>query len=64
MKQSNPLIWGAVGGLIAALLVTLALVFNVKTEPNPLLENPGIAGAGGFFWGWVAGSVKNWLARR
>jgi hypothetical protein len=63
-RETNPLIWGVVVGLIAALLVILTPMAGAPTSPNDLLQNPLTAGGMGFFWGWVAGSIKVWYGNR
>lgn len=64
MKETNPLIWGAVVAAIAAVMVVVSDLTGTLRPDNPLLANPLIAAAGGFFWGWAAGSFKNWYGRR
>lgn len=62
--KTNPLVWGAVAGGLSALIVTLAIVFDVRMEPNPLITNPLSAGLVGFFFGWAAATFRLWLGRR
>lgn len=57
-KQTNPLIWGAVAGTIAALLVVISPMIGSADSENPLLQNPVSAFGGTFFWGWLAGNIK------
>ena len=63
MKEVNPLIWGAVAGVIAGIIVALTQSTGTEMPANPLLENPFSAGAVGFFIGWAAASVRNWYGR-
>lgn len=63
-KRTNPLIWGAVLGLIAAAMPTIDLLTGSQPSSNPLLQNPISAAVVGFFWGWVAGNAKNWYGKR
>ena len=64
MKQTNSMLWGVVAGLGAAVMVVLSDVFGTVRPDNPLLSNAGSAAGVAFFWGWVAGNIKNWLGER
>lgn len=57
-KTTNPLIWGAAAGSIAALVAVLTPMTGSSPVENPLLQNPVTAFAGTFFWGWLAGNIK------
>jgi len=57
-KQTDPLIWGAVVGAIAALVAVLTPMAGLPPSANPLLQSPVTAFAGAFFWGWLAGTIK------
>jgi hypothetical protein len=63
-KRTNPLLWGAVAGGVAGVLVFLGPTLNMPKSDNALLQSPASAAAVAFFWGWAAGSVKNWLGDR
>lgn len=62
MTTSNPLLWGASGALLVVALIGCAGSFGY--HPHSSQMSVGAQIAGGFFWGWVAGNVKNWLGRR
>lgn len=64
MKEVNPLIWGAVAGVGSAIIIALSQATNTVGPDNPLLESPFSAGGVGFFFGWAAGSIRNWFGRR
>lgn len=64
MKQTNSMLWGVVAGLGAAVMVVLSDIFGTVRPDNPLLSNAGSAAGVAFFWGWVAGNIKNWLGER
>jgi hypothetical protein len=59
-KEANPLVWGAVGAIFA---LSLFALFDFFGTPGPEMR-PATLILGGFFWGWAAGSVKNWLWNR
>lgn len=63
-KRTNPLLWGAVAGGVVGVLVFLGPFLNLPKSDNTLLQSPVSAAAMSFFWGWAAGSVKNWLGDR
>lgn len=63
-KRANPLIWGAVLGLIAAAMPIIDQLSGSEPSSNQLLRNPISAAVVGFFWGWVAGNAKNWYGKR
>lgn len=63
-KRTNPLLWGAVAGVVVGVLVFLGPILNMPKSDNTLLQSPVSAAAAAFFWGWAAGSVKNWLGDR
>lgn len=63
-KRTNPLLWGAVAGGVVGVLVFLGPFLNMPKSDNTLLQSPASAAAVAFFWGWAAGSVKNWLGDR
>jgi hypothetical protein len=58
-KNSNPIIWGAWGGIVAAIIAGIAAYKG---------ELPGGTvwgyGMGGFFWLWVVANIKNWLSEK
>jgi uncharacterized membrane protein len=60
-KQANSIIWGSVGALIGAIAAALSQ-FVPGMAPMP--QTIGQAALGGFFFGWVAAEVRNWMARR
>ncbi|OJX25699.1 MAG: hypothetical protein BGO83_12865 [Devosia sp. 66-14] len=49
---------------MAGVLVFLGPTLNMPKSDNALLQSPASAAAVAFFWGWAAGSVKNWLGDR
>ena len=63
-RETNPLIWGAVAGSIAAILVLLTAATGGEPSGNALLQNPVAAFAGAFFWGWAAGCIKVVIGKR
>ncbi|WP_156384805.1 hypothetical protein [Devosia sp. Root413D1] len=63
-KRTNSLLWGAVAGGVVGLLVFLGPALNMPRSDNTLLQSPVSAAFVAFFWGWAAGSVKNWLGDR
>ncbi len=46
------------------MLVFLSPILNMPKSDNTLLQSPVSAVVMSFFWGWAAGSVKNWLGDR
>lgn len=62
-KATNPLVWGAVAGVAGVAIVLLTQWTGREGPDNPLLQSPVSAGVVCFFWGWVAGNVKNWYWR-
>jgi hypothetical protein len=62
-KETNALLWGGVCAAFAA-IVAVGAGWAGEVPGNRLLQNPGSAAAVGFFWGWAAGEIKNWLGRR
>lgn len=63
-RKTNPVIWGAVTGLIAAAIVTLSKLSGQPDSANSLVNNPLSSAAIGFFWGWAAGNLKLWYGKR
>lgn len=67
MKQPKPryLVWGAVGAVFVAALVTVGGWFGVELpEGNTALQNPISAAVVGFSWGLILCYVRNLLAER
>jgi hypothetical protein len=62
-RPANPLIWGAVLAVICAVIVTLTQLTGTPVPENRLLQTPLAAAAPGFFFGWAAANIKNWLGR-
>lgn len=60
----NPLKWGAVVALVAALIVVFAEMVGTEKPDNILLESPLRAAPPAFFFGWLAANIRNWLGRR
>lgn len=58
-SRVNPIMWGGTVALLAAVVVAVG-----EPSPNPLLQNPLSAAAVGFFFGWAAGSLRNWFGRK
>jgi len=64
MKETNPIVWGAIGAVLAVLLWTWLQAYPEMEVSGGISSMSFAAAAGaGFFWGWAAGSVKNWLGR-
>lgn len=61
-KPTNSLLWGAVVSVIATGLAILAA--NGVIESSDAFKNIGQTAFGGFFWGWAAAEIKNWLWKR
>ena len=64
MKQANPLVWGAVAAIGAALIVVLANVAGTAQPDNPFFDSPLKAAGGAFVWGLGIAYFRNWLAKR
>jgi hypothetical protein len=63
-KDANPLIWGAVCALIAALIVVAATAAGTVQPDNPLLDNPLKAAGAAFAWGVGIAFFRNWWVKR
>ncbi len=59
-KDANPLLWGAWGGIGAAVIATIAS-FAHQLQPSQTIWGFGM---GGLTWCYAAASVKNWLYHR
>jgi hypothetical protein len=63
-KPANPLIWGAVLGIIAALIVLGSDLTGSYRADNPLMDTPFKAGLGFFGFGVLAAMFRNWFNER
>ena len=63
-KEANPLVWGAVAAVGAALIVALTTVSGSASPDNAFFANPLKAAGGAFVWGAAIALFRNWLARR
>lgn len=59
-RDADPLIWGAYGGLVGAVIGSLAVAFDALPDG----QNVGGFVAGAFFTAWLAANVRNWLGNR
>lgn len=59
-NQSNPLIWGAWGAIIFAVIAGIAQYLGELGTGGTVWGY----GMGGFFWLWVVANIKNRLAKR
>jgi len=62
-KNADPMMWGGVLGLVAAVVVALSQIFMVEQSSNDLLQTPFQAAGGGFFMGWAVANYRNWVNR-
>lgn len=63
-KPANPMIWGAVTGLIVALIVLLSDIFGTARPDNTLLATPFKAGFAGLGFGSLIAMFRNWFNDR
>lgn len=49
-KRTPPLLWGAVSGGAAGVLVFLGPTLNMPKSDNALLQSPASAALAAFFW--------------
>lgn len=63
-KPANPLLWGAVAAVVAAVIVVLSQVAGIVQPDNPLLDNPIKAGLAAAVWGVGLAYFRNWWASR
>jgi len=59
--ETNPIVWGAIGAVLVVSVIAIGRAFGY--EPTSSEMSFAAAAGAGFFWGWAAGSVKNWLGR-
>lgn len=59
-KEANPLVWGAVTGVLLATIIATAHVVGSTGPDNPLLETPLSAGGAGFVLGYLVAMFRNW----
>lgn len=59
-RDADPIIWGGYGGLLGAVMGTLALIFHALPDGQSV---GGFIG-GAFFTGWLMANVRNWLGSR
>lgn len=60
MKPSNSIIWGGIGGLIGGIGVWASTVIPGM---EPMTQTIGQGALGGFFFGWAASELRNWMGR-
>lgn len=58
-NQSNPVIWGAWGGILGGVIAA-----GAAAAGEPLGGSVFGYAAGAFFWAWVVANIKNWIAAR
>jgi hypothetical protein len=61
---ANPLIWGAVLAIIAALIVFGSDAVGSFRPDNTLLATPAKAAGAGFGFGFLIASFRNWFNER
>lgn len=59
-READPIIWGGYGGLIGAVVGTLAMMANAIPDG----QSVGGFVAGAFFTAWLMANVRNWLGTR
>lgn len=59
-NEANPIIWGAWGGIAAAVIATIAALAQ-QLQPSQTVWGFGM---GGFFWMAAVARIWNWLGRR
>ena len=63
-RPANPMVWGAVLGIIAALIVLGSDLIGSYRESSPLLDTPIRAGLGFFGFGALLAMFRNWFNER
>jgi hypothetical protein len=58
------LLWGGIGGMIAAFVSIACATFHVSIPDNFTVTDPSRAAFVGFFMGYGASMLRNWVERK